>query len=76
MLSKFGGGARDSREVRPLDAAQRVRNSDKEVRRGLPVSGLVPHINEVLSRLVGRAIVCHPPFVDDANFVEMLVKRF
>ena len=47
---------------------------DEEVGGRLTVSGLVPHVDEVLARLVGGTVVDLLALVDHADLVEDLVE--
>ena len=50
-----------------------VSPSDEEVRSGLPIDWLVTHDDEVLASERSWAVVGHPTFIDDADFVEEVI---
>ena len=52
----------------------KILTGDEEIGRGLAVSRLVPHVNEVLPRPVRRTEVNLLALVDDADLVEDLVQ--
>ena len=47
---------------------------DEEVGSRLTVGGLIPHVDEVLARLVGGAVVDLLALVDHADLVEVLIE--
>ena len=55
--------------------SKRIRHRNKEVRRGLTIGRDVTHIDEVLSSKLDRAKINHSSFVDEANFIESIIKR-
>jgi hypothetical protein len=46
---------------------------NKKICGGLPVGWFVPEVDEVLPCLFSASEVCHPAFVDDTHFIEVLV---
>ena len=50
-------------------------HGDKKVGRGLAIGRNVSHVDEILPSKVDRAEIDHPSFVDNANFVESVIKR-
>ena len=76
VLGKFLSGPGDAALVSFANgSAIRVGHGDEEVGRRLTVGGLVPHVDEVLARTVGRPEVGHFALVDDGDLVEELVER-
>lgn len=73
--SKFPRCARLPAEPGTRDAPEGVSDGDEEVGSGLSVRGLVSHVDEVLARLVGGAVVCHLALVDDTHFIEQCIER-
>ena len=55
------------------DAPMRIGDGHEEVRCSLSIGGLVPHVDEILTRLVGWTVIRHSPFVDNAYLVKDLV---
>lgn len=53
-----------------------VRDRDQEVRSRLPVGWFVAHVDKVFARKIGRPKVDHPAFVNEADLVEQIGKRF
>lgn len=74
VLGKLFSRARLGGNTSSRDTRSRVGNSDEEVRGGLPIRRLVPHLLEISQGFIRRSEIREAPRVDDAYFVEMLVE--